>query len=370
MFLLFSNYTFQIVLIGTLILGSLAGCLGVFAVLRKQSLLGDCIAHAALPGICIAFLLTLTKSSFVLLLGAIGSGVVGTIFLHLITSHSHIKNDAALGIILSVFFGFGLFLLTYIQGLPLAHQSGLHTYLFGNASTILLQDVFVMGCIAVVVFCCVALFWKEFAMLTFDPDYTASLGLPRQRIELLLTLLIVIAIVVGLQTVGVVLMSALVIAPAVAARQWTDSLVVMFFLAGFFACVASVFGVVISSSVSHIPTGPMIVIVVSVVVIVSLFCAPKRGLIVAWLRHHYQRVSIHQDRLLRNLLLFSESMTDPFHAHDIQALEAIGQAGIRRILEQLKQQGYVYEPQHNFWGLTQAGYDRAQQLECEQGLLS
>ena len=233
--LLFFDHTFRMVLLGTVILGSVAGALGSFAVLRKQSLLGDCIAHAALPGICIAFLLTLTKSSFSLLVGAIVAGLLATLFYQFVIEQSMLKSDTVLGIILSVFFGFGLFLLTYIQKLPLANQSGLFGYLFGSASTMLREDVAVMAFLAVFVLLVMIVLWKEFKLVSFDADYGVILGYPKKRLQALLTSLIVIAIVIGLQSVGVVLMSALIIAPAVAARQWTDRLSIM-------VCLSALFG--------------------------------------------------------------------------------------------------------------------------------
>tara|TARA_A100001015_G_C15021868_1_gene728417 strand:- start:279 stop:1385 length:1107 start_codon:yes stop_codon:yes gene_type:complete len=359
---LFFDHTFLVVLIGTVTLGAVAGAMGSFAVLRKQSLLGDCIAHAALPGICIAFLLTLSKSSIFLLFGAIIAGLIATIFYQLLMSQTILKSDTVLGLILSVFFGFGLFLLTYIQKLPLANQSGLFSYLFGSASTMLYQDVIVMFVLALIIFSIVILFWKEFKLITFDADYGKVLGFPTKRLEFLLTFLIVLAIVIGLQTVGVILMSAMVIAPAVAARQWTDRLGIMVILAGVFAVIASVCGVIISGTISNIPTGPVIVLMISFIVVISLLFSPNRGLLWSLFRHHRQRFTIREETLLSNLLLFSETGPDLLNAHDMNALESIGQDGNRRIFERLKEQGFVHSPQVGFWGLTEKGLKKAQSI--------
>ncbi len=211
--------------------------LGSFAVLRKQSLLGDAISHAALPGIAIAFLITGTKETNVLLIGALVSGLLGAFWIRGITKRTHLKSDTALGLILSIFFGFGMLLLTYIQKLPNANQSGLDKFLFGQAATLLARDVWFM---AIVTFICVVvllLFWKEFKILLFDADYAKTLGFNTQLIDILITSFIVIAIVLGLQTVGVVLMSAMLLAPAAAARQWTNSLGIMVVLAAFLELV-------------------------------------------------------------------------------------------------------------------------------------
>ncbi|NBV41177.1 metal ABC transporter permease [bacterium] len=275
----FLDYTVQVVILGTLILGIVSGALGAFAMLRKQALLGDAISHAALPGICVAFLLTLNKSGWILLAGAAISGWIGTIVMMVITDYTSLKKDAALGIILSVFFGFGLMLLTFIQRLPTANQAGLNKFLFGSASTLLMSDVRHMAILGAITLAVLVLFWKEFKLLTFDVDFAQVLGFPTKRIQVALTTLIVIAIVIGLQTVGVVLMSAMLIAPAAAARQWTDSLSKMVVLSSFFGAISGAAGSIISSLVYRLPTGPVIVLIMSLFVLLSLLFAPNRGIL-------------------------------------------------------------------------------------------
>lgn len=272
------DYTLKIVILGTSILGAVSGTVGAFAMLRKQSLLGDAISHAALPGICIIFLLTQTKSTLWLLLGALIAGWIGTWIMTLVVTKTRLKQDAALGVILSVFFGFGLMLLTIIQKIPNANQAGLHKYLFGNASTLLKHDVLTMSILSLIVLSAISIFWKEFKLLTFDRDYAFSLGFSTVKLDLFLVSLTVCGIVLGLQTVGVVLMSAMLIAPAVAARQWTNSLEKMVGLSAFMGALSGSIGAVISSYVDRLPTGPTIVLVMSVIVLISLCFAPERGL--------------------------------------------------------------------------------------------
>ena len=275
----FGDYTLRVVAAGSAILGITSGVLGSFAVLRKQSLLGDAISHAALPGVALAYLLTGSKSPIVLVLGAALSGWIGTLAVRSIVKRSRIKQDTALGLVMSVFFGVGLVLLTYIQRLPDASKAGLNTFLFGQAAAMLGRDVatmFVLGSLAVLA---VVVFWKEFKLLSFDPAFAESMGFPVQLLEVLLTTLLVVAIAIGLQAVGVVLMSALVVAPAAAARQWTDRLGVMVVLAAAFGAASGVTGAVVSSSVERLPTGPTIVLVASVIVALSFAFAPGRGLV-------------------------------------------------------------------------------------------
>lgn len=277
---IFSDYTLRTVALGAALLGMVSGALGSFAVLRKQSLLGDAISHAALPGIALAFLLTSSKATLVLVLGAGIAGWTGTLIVMSIVRTTRIKEDSALGIVLSVFFGFGLVLLTYIQKQPQASQAGLDKFLFGQAATLLERDVYVIGGLSLVALTVVGLCWKEFKIVSFDPGYAATVGLGVRRVDVLLTSVIVLAIVTGLQTVGVVLMSAMVVAPGAAARQWTNKLGVMVALSALFGAFAGACGAVLSSTVERLPTGPTIVVCLSVIVVASLLFAPERG--IAW----------------------------------------------------------------------------------------
>ena len=277
----------MIVAVGAALLGAVSGSLGAYAVLRRQSLLGDAISHAALPGIAIAFLLTGSKTPLILVLGAAIAGWLGTLLILSVVRLTRIKYDSALGIVLSTFFGFGLVLHTLIQRTGNANQAGLDTFLFGQAATILKSDVLTIGILGGIAIVIMLVFWKELKLLVFDEGFAASLGFPIRALDILLTSLLVIAIVLGLQAVGAVLMSAMLVAPAVAARQWTDKLSVMMLLAACFGALAGVSGTIISSSASRIPTGPTIVLCATGVVGFSIAFAPNRGLLWDWLR--YQR---------------------------------------------------------------------------------
>ncbi len=274
------DYTLLLVLQGAALLGITAGALGSFALLRQQSLLGDAISHAALPGIVLMFLCTHSKNPWVLLCGGALAGIVGVVSMHYICTRTTLKKDAVLGIILSVFFGFGLVLMTVAQKIPTSNQAVLNKFLFGNVSTLLEQDISAIALISCLIMIVLRLCWKECAMYVFDPIFAQSLGFKAMVIEAIITVLLILAIVIGLQTVGVILMSTMLIAPAAAARQWTAKLGNMTALAGFFGACAAIVGVYASSIVDHLPTGPAIVVVASCIVFFSLACAPHRG--VAW----------------------------------------------------------------------------------------
>ncbi len=362
--LFYLNYTLGIVLSGAFILGISSGVLSSFAVLRQQSLLGDVIAHATLPGVALAFLWMMSKDPLGLFLGAVLAGWLGSLFVNGIVRFSTLSRDAAFGIVLSVFFGFGIVLLSYIQKLPSSEKAGLNSFLFGSASTILFADVLIMGAFCLMILIVILLFWKEFKLLAFDRHFMASLGFPTKRLDTLLTTLLVVSIVIGLQMVGVVLMSAMMIAPAAAARQWTSHLGIMVLLSGFFGILAGVIGTLFSNSIPHLATGPMIVIVISIFVVISLLFAPHRGLIWNWMQHHYYRSNIRANTMLMNMLLFSETQTDPFHCHQLSALTAIGRGPALKAMKELKRQRFVRNPEADLWGFTKRGYQKAQRLQA------
>jgi len=265
-----ASYTLCIVALGTCLLGITTGVLGVFTVLRRNSLLGDAIAHAALPGIALAFLFTKSKNPALLLCGGAISGALGTLLVRVITQKTNLKQDAALGIVLSVFFGFGLVLLTVIQKLPVANQAILNKFLFGNASTLLPADLYTLIALSCVVLCCIILVWKELCLITFDPHF-AHLAYQRTTIfDLLLTTLLIITIVIGLQTVGVIFISTLLIAPATAARLWCTRLPTTAILSAIFSSCSCLTGSILSSTIKHLPTGPTIVVIMSGLVFFSL----------------------------------------------------------------------------------------------------
>lgn len=289
--------TLQNVILGSVILGMTSGMVGAFAVLRRQSLIGDALAHAALPGICLMFILTGTRSSELLLIGGAITGLLGTAVLIIINRWSLISIETALGIVLSVFFGFGILLLTRIQHTGNAAQSGLDRFIFGQAATILPRDVKVMAVVAIVVISVLALMFKELKLLTFDPLFAASIGINPGLVGAVLSGLLVLTVMIGLQTVGVILMVSLLIAPAVAARQWTNSLSGMVILSGIFGLISGVTGSVASSLIDRLPTGPMIVIAASVIVTISLLLAPERGVLATW-RARRQRARKFQEILV------------------------------------------------------------------------
>ena len=273
------SYTTQMVLLGTALLGLASGIAGTFAVLRKESLIGDGLSHAALPGVVIAFLLTGIKDIEVLIAGAALSSIAAAWLITITVENSKIKFDGALATILSAFFGLGMVLLTYVQSLNNAGQAGLSKFIFGQAATILARDVYITSAAALIIIVLTALFWKELKLISFDVEYAKTLQIPVTFTLILYRSLLIMTIIIGIQSVGAILISSLLIAPAVGARQWTNKLGTMCILAGFFGMISAIGGTIWSTTVQKLPTGPAIIVILSVIVLLSLIFAPNRGIL-------------------------------------------------------------------------------------------
>ncbi|MFC4766611.1 metal ABC transporter permease [Effusibacillus consociatus] len=277
------------------LLGLSSGVLGCFAYLRKHSLMGDAVAHAALPGICVGYMLYGSKSMGVFLIAAAVAGLLCSFCIGMITKYSRIKEDSALGLVLSVFFGFGILLLTRIQHSPKGNQSGLDAFLFGKAASLVGADVNIMMGMAVILLVITGLLFKEFKLLSFDPNFGRGIGYPMGFLNAVLMLLIVLSVVIGLQAVGVVLMSAMLITPAIAARYWTERLDRMILIAGAFGAISGVLGSLISTLITNMPTGPVIVLTATALFLLSLLFAPRRGLLMKLIRRYRTRQQIEQE---------------------------------------------------------------------------
>ncbi|MDQ0184014.1 manganese/zinc/iron transport system permease protein [Cytobacillus kochii] len=269
----------QWVLIGTLLLGLASGILGSFALLRKQSLIGDAVAHAALPGICIGFMLTGERSLIILLIGATLTGLLAAYCIQYIASASILKEDTAICLILSTFFGVGIVLLTKVQQMPSGNKSGLDSFIFGQAAGMVSSDVKLMAGAAALLLMVTIIFFKEFKLITFDVEFAKGLGLPVSALNFLFMTLLVAVVVIGIQAVGVILMAALLITPAISARYWTNSLSKMVMISGIFGAISGVIGTLISSLDRGIPTGPFIVVTATIIFFISILFAPARGII-------------------------------------------------------------------------------------------
>ena len=203
--------------------------------------------------------------------------------------YTKVKFDAGLATILAAFFGLGMMLLTYVQRGNNPAQSGLSKFIFGQAATMLARDVYITAIVAAIILIVTLLFWKELKVVAFDGEFARSMHISVRGVNFVYGLMLVATIIIGLQSVGAILMSSLLIAPAVAARQWTDKLGTMAFLAGMMGAASCFAGTLWSATVGKMPTGPAIVIVASVIVLVSLLVAPRRGVLARWQQRRRQR---------------------------------------------------------------------------------
>lgn len=295
------DHNTRVVVIGTSLLGIAAGVIGTFAYLRKRALMGDALSHATLPGIAAVFLLTATKSLPLLLFGATVSGVLGVLAVLSLRAVPRIREDAAIGIVLSVFFGAGMVLFSIIQQMKTGNEAGLQSFIYGKAAAMLTRDAWLIAGAAAAVLVGTALLFKEFRVVCFDSAFAAAQGYPVIFLDVAMMALVVLTTVVGLQAVGLILIVALLIVPAAAARFWTDHLVLMTVLAGVFGAVGGWFGSTLSALWPRLPTGAVIVICVGIVFCVSLLFAPKRGVIAAVWRHWSLRRRVALQHLLRAL---------------------------------------------------------------------
>jgi manganese/zinc/iron transport system permease protein len=369
---LLGDFTVRSVMLGAALVGVVAGTLGSFALLRRQSLLGDTLSHAALPGITLGFLISGSRALTPILAGALISGALAALFVLLLTRTTRLKDDAALGVSLSLFFAVGTVLLSYVQRHAGASQAGLDAFLFGQAAAVLPSDLTLIGGVGLVALLALAALWKEFKAITFDPDFARSLGLPVLALEIVLTMLIAVAVVLGLQLVGVILMVALIVAPAAAARQWTRRLEPMVVLAAAFGAVSGVAGALVSASVRGLATGPVIVLAASAIVLTSLLVAPERGLVWNAGRAWGRRRALGSHRVLVDLLRLGDDHRDPAYASEQGMLDTYFGGPTGHVLRRLRRRGLVEQVEHMpeegaHWVLTNAGRQHARDLQAPYG---
>ena len=296
-----ADATVQNVVAGSMLLGATAGGLSTFVYLQKRSLLGDALAHASLPGVGIAFLIVGTKHLPSLLIGAAVTAWLGALAVDAVIRRTRIKLDSALGIVLSVFFGLGVVILTYIQKTGSGSQAGLDKFLFGQAAALTGDDVRLLAWVAGVLALLTVLMFSRLKLLSFDPGFARTIGLRVGWLNFLLTTMVVAAVVIGLQAVGVVLMAAMLITPAAAARQWTNRLWLVALLGSAFGAISGLLGAWVSFLAPRFPTGPWIVVVISLIFGISILFAPERGVISRLLDFLRRRRKMTRDHLLKAL---------------------------------------------------------------------
>jgi manganese/zinc/iron transport system permease protein len=374
------DYLTIVVLLGTSLLGGVAGVTGTFAVLRRRALVGDVLAHAALPGLCLAFLLLGALHFAGLVVGALLSGLIGLGLITLMCNGTRTKEDAALGIVLSTFFGVGIVLLSIVQQRATGGQAGLNSYIFGQASVMVRQDVYLIGAVSATALIVIVLLYKELKLLSFDPGFARAQGWPTFTLDLGLMGVLALVTVIGLPAVGVVLMAAMLILPGATARFWTDRLGHMLILAGLVGAGSAAAATLISAGLLeawlgldpfafgdtsvNLPTGPLIVVCGTAALLFSVAFSPRRGVIAALANTVRLRWRTGLEHLLSTMYELSEGQPTARPAVPLKAVlerRAWRPWQARAILWWASRRGLV-ELRDGSAGLTQRGAVHAVQV--------
>lgn len=360
--LTFQDYNTRVVVLGATLLGLAAGLVGTFLILRKRALLSDTLSHATLPGIALAFMIVSAlggdgKGLPGLLIGAAIFSVIGTGSVMVIQRFSRIKEDAALGIVLSVFFGLGVALMGMATRMGTGNAAGLDAFIYGKTASMLFQDALLIGLTAlgVTIFCLA--FFKEFELVCFDDGFAATQGWPVERLDFLMMALVVLVTVIGLQAVGLILVVALLIIPPAAARFWTHRLPVMLLLSGGFGAVSGMVGSALSALMVNLPSGAVIVLTASALFFFSLTLGTDRGLLQMLGRRRNLRKQVARENLLRAFFELDEAAPSEKTEQDFETLLDVrswSPSRLRRTLDRLKSQGLVFGENGRF-RLTKAG---------------
>lgn len=361
-----AGFNTNMVIAGTTFLGLAAGVIGVFALLRKRSLMTDALSHATLPGIAGAFLAATAlgaqgRSLPVLLLGATVTGVLSILCIQGILRHTRLREDAAIGIVLSVFFGAGIVALSYIQANAAAGSAGLNKFIYGQAATMQPHDVMLMAAIAAGAVAATALFLKEFALVCFNDAFAKVDGWPVSIIDVLMMSMVVLVTVAGLQAVGLILVVALLIIPPVAARFWTDRLIPLLLIAALIGAASGYFGSVISALLPRKPAGAVIVLTSGVFFAASLVFAPARGVIASAARRLRLRLLIAGEDILENAY---EQSIEPDATRNISRQQIDATARLRAwpigfralVTHRLRRKGLLIPRPDHAWRLTDRGF--------------
>lgn len=357
--------TTQLVVTAAVLLGITCGVLGCFMILRRQSLLGDAIGHAVLPGVCVGFIFAGTKNTGAILLGALIAGVLASMLIALLERTTRLKSGECMGVVFTGFYGVGIVLLKHIQNQESSGQSGLDRFLFGQIVGISHADVVYMAVIALLSVTLVMTLWKKLAVVTFDPGFAIAIGLPVKSLQYLLTGLLTVAIVISIQAVGVVLVSAMLVTPAATAYLLTDRLHRMVILAAIFGAVAGVMGAFFSLFGAKLPTGAFMVLAASLLFAGAFLLSPRHGLIPRIGRVWERRRRTGAENLLRTMYLIMERRHGDdlrFGVHDIAAKRQETPAHVRRLWRIAANQNWVDPKSPDPIILTPAGMAEAQRV--------
>jgi manganese/zinc/iron transport system permease protein len=319
-FFTFQDPSIAWVVLGITLLGIGSAYVGTFSFLDKKALLGDAISHAVLPGICLGFVLAGEKNPVYIVTGAFLSGGLATFMSSWLKKNTKLSEDTIIATILSVFFGFGIVLLTALQKSGNPEIAGLNSFIFGNAIGISESDLMLYGGLSLVIILVLTFMLKEFRLMVFDPEYGKAIGFPMKTISFLFNVLMILAVVIGIQAIGVVLMAALLITPGAAARFWTDRLHPLLILAAFFSVLSGILGTYVSFVLPQMPTGPWVVVFLSLFALISFLISPKSGILFRFFARRKYLRKTHRDHLMKALYKAKEEGKNSLAIEEIYQL--------------------------------------------------
>ncbi len=366
-FFTLSDRGLRLSLIGALLFGAVCGLLGSFIVVRKMALFGDAISHAVLPGVALGFLWSMSKDPVAILIGATLAGLAGSLLVGAIRRTTRIKQDAALGIVLASFFAIGLCLIRIIQNNEGASKiTGLKSYLFGDVAVLDRHDVITMGVVVMFTVILFGLFYRPFLAISFDRQFAVSIGFPVRILEALFQMFLAFAIVISLQAVGVVLVSAMLITPAATAYLLVDRMHRMLWIAMGVGMLSAVIGVFLSFLGSNLPTGPFMVLSASSIFTMAYFFSPKYGRFTKWLRYRTRVKKVREENSLKSIyhVLESrgmESSGNTVSMKDLSNHRKMSIAGVGTELKNMERSGLVKLEGDNV-SLTDDGFDKARSV--------
>ncbi len=346
------------VIIGVAIIGAVSGIVGTFSFLRKKTLIADAISHSVLPGICLGFMFVGTKDPIVLMTGALVIGWISVWLIDSLSSSTKLSEDTAIALVSTLFFAIGSVLLSVISKSQNAEQTGLKNFLFGKAATMTTFDIQVFTVISVVIILIVIVFFKPFQLVCFNTEFAKSIGVKVKFIEFLLSTLTVMTVAIGIQAVGVVLMSALLIAPAASARYWTNRLSIMVIIAALFGMLSSVMGVMLSTMKNSMPTGPWIVFALFAFTLLTLLFAPKKGWFSIRKRNNSNHKKIAEENLLKTFYQLKEEGNSQVTFRDFLEKRAVDTHSLQKDLKRMVRHGFLTENNKTFT-LTKRGNTEA-----------
>lgn len=360
-FFTFQDPSITWVVLGITLLGIGSAYVGTFSFLDKKALLGDAISHAVLPGICLGFMLAGEKNPVYIVTGAFLSGALATFLSSWLKKNTKLSEDAIIATILSVFFGVGIVILTGLQKSGNPEIAGLNSFIFGNAIGISETDLMIYGGLSLTIIVVLTLLLKEFRLMVFDPNYGKAIGFPMDAIRFLFNVLMILAVVIGIQAIGVVLMAALLITPGAAARFWTDRLNPLLILAASFSILSGILGTYISFVLPQMPTGPWVVVFLSLIALLSFMFSPKSGIVFRYFsRRNYLRKT-HRDHLMKALYKAKEENKNGLTIEEIYGLYPYQKAEIDQSIKELNKDGFITKNQ-SIINLTPQGISDAMRI--------